>query len=74
MEPGSIRGFQAPIFYERVGYREFGRLEEFPRFSPPLLLETSAVGDLLICPRCAVVSPQPGEVGYPLGWMPHVSD
>jgi GNAT superfamily N-acetyltransferase len=23
-------GFQAPTFYERVGYREFGRLEEFP--------------------------------------------
>ena len=23
-------GFQAPIFYERVGYQEFGRLEEFP--------------------------------------------
>jgi GNAT superfamily N-acetyltransferase len=23
-------GFQAPVFYERVGYREFGRLEEFP--------------------------------------------
>jgi ribosomal protein S18 acetylase RimI-like enzyme len=23
-------GFQAPIFYEGLGYREFGRLEEFP--------------------------------------------
>jgi ribosomal protein S18 acetylase RimI-like enzyme len=23
-------GFQAPSFYERLGYREFGRLEEFP--------------------------------------------
>jgi ribosomal protein S18 acetylase RimI-like enzyme len=23
-------GFQAPIFYERLGYREFGRLDEFP--------------------------------------------
>ena len=23
-------GFQAPIFCERVGYQEFGRLEEFP--------------------------------------------
>jgi ribosomal protein S18 acetylase RimI-like enzyme len=23
-------GFQAPNFYERVGYQEFGRLEEFP--------------------------------------------
>jgi ribosomal protein S18 acetylase RimI-like enzyme len=23
-------GFQAPIFYKRVGYQEFGRLEEFP--------------------------------------------
>jgi ribosomal protein S18 acetylase RimI-like enzyme len=23
-------GFQAPVFYERVGYREFGRLEGFP--------------------------------------------
>jgi GNAT superfamily N-acetyltransferase len=23
-------GFQAPVFYERVGYREFGRLDEFP--------------------------------------------
>jgi ribosomal protein S18 acetylase RimI-like enzyme len=23
-------GFQAPNFYERLGYREFGRLDEFP--------------------------------------------
>ena len=23
-------GFQAPVFYERVGYQEFGRLKEFP--------------------------------------------
>jgi ribosomal protein S18 acetylase RimI-like enzyme len=23
-------GFQAPNFYERIGYKEFGRLEEFP--------------------------------------------
>jgi GNAT superfamily N-acetyltransferase len=22
--------FQAPIFYERLGYREFGRLHDFP--------------------------------------------
>ena len=33
-------GFQAPLFYERVGYREFGRLERLPtQFSASLLGE-----------------------------------
>jgi ribosomal protein S18 acetylase RimI-like enzyme len=29
-------GFQAPGFYERLGYREFGRLEDFPHGSARL--------------------------------------